>query len=88
MNRIAVKGVLSVLALATTLLVPPATAEHRRCVAPNGTDDTAQLQAALESCSGARRGCVVSLCEGVFRIAPVRVGDFRGALEGAGRDKT
>ena len=74
--------------LAAALLVPPATAGHRQCLAPNGVDDTAELQAALERCSGASRRCVVSLCEGVFRIAPVRVGDFRGVLKGAGRDKT
>ena len=89
MNRIAIKGALSLVGvLAAALLVPPATAGHRQCLAPNGVDDTAELQAALERCSGARRRCVVSLCEGVFRIAPVRVGDFRGVLKGAGRDKT
>ena len=88
MSRIAITGVLSLMGtLAGALLIPPAAAGHQ-CLAPNGSDDTAVLQAALEGCSGATDRCVVSLCEGLFHIAPVRVGDFRGVLKGAGRDET
>jgi hypothetical protein len=93
MDRTVTKGILSVVAslAATAILATPAAARgwrHQACLAPNGTDDTAQVQSALERCSGARWGCVVSLCEGVFQIAPVRVGDFRGVLRGAGRERT
>jgi hypothetical protein len=92
MHRTVTKGILSVVMslAASAILASPADA-HRRpagCLAPNGTDDTAALQSALDRCQGATRGCVVSLCGGVFRISPVRVGDFRGVLRGAGRDRT
>ncbi len=60
-----------------------------RCLAPSGgADDTALLQAALDRCSGARRPCTVSLCEGVFPTGILRVRDFRGTLRGAGPEKT
>jgi hypothetical protein len=93
MNRTVTKGILTVVAsLATTaMLAAPAAAwgwRHQTCLAPNGSDDTAEIQAALERCSGARRRCVVSLCAGVFPIAQVRVRDFQGVLRGAGRGKT
>jgi len=79
-----------VLSLAAVALVPSAVAAHgaSSCLAPSGTDDTAALQSALDRCSGARHRCVVALCEGMFKIAPVRVGDFRGTLRGAGRERT
>jgi hypothetical protein len=93
MNRTVLKGILSVVAslAAAAMLVSPASAHGRRadeCLAPNGNDDTEALQSALARCAGATRGCAVSLCEGVFRTAPVRVGDFRGVLRGAGRERT
>lgn len=89
MHRILRLGVLSAaLTLATVALAPGAEAGHHRCLQPNRVDDTAALEAALERCSGARRPCVVSLCKGLFRIAPVRVADFRGELKGAGRKRT
>jgi hypothetical protein len=93
MNRTVAKGV--VLALASCAIVvaavPAAWAwdwSHRRCLAPNGTDDTEALQAALEKCSGAHRRCTVTLCAGVFHSAPLRVRDFRGVLSGAGSRRT
>jgi hypothetical protein len=73
------------------MFASPADAHGRRaheCLSPNGTDDTEALQSALDRCAGATRGCAVSLCEGVFQTAPVRVGDFRGVLRGAGRERT
>lgn len=93
MNRTVAKGILSVVTSLVTsaILAAPAAAwgwRHRSCLEPNGTDDTIEVQSALDECSEARRSCVVSLCEGVFRIAQVRVKDFRGVLRGAGREKT
>jgi hypothetical protein len=94
MDRTVTKGILSAVVslAATAILATPAGAwsgKHKACLAPSGTgDDTAPLQSALEKCSGAKKGCVVSLCEGTFRIAPVRVKDFRGVLRGAGRGRT
>jgi hypothetical protein len=111
MSRTAAKGVLS--ALVSCALVAAAASEvqaqrwgrgGRSCIAPTGTDDTENLQAALDRCSGAagqpgagwrsrwrsRRGrrCEVVLCAGDFHTAPLRVRDFRGVLRGAGSDRT
>jgi hypothetical protein len=71
-------------------LVAPAAAQpsHRRCLAPSGDDDTAALQSALESCSGAQASCTVSLCAGVFDTGILRVKGFRGTLRGAGARAT
>lgn len=74
--------------VAAAFLVPPAGAQGRRCLAPNGTDDTEALQSALDRCSGATGRCTVRLCRGRFNTAPLRVGDFRGTLRGAGRERT
>jgi hypothetical protein len=94
----------AVAALAVALAwASPASAHGRRghgraCVSPTGGDDTQRLQAALDRCAGAGHGekkhrgkrdeCVVRLCEGVFRTAPLRVRHFRGTLEGAGSEET
>jgi len=77
--------------LAAVLLVSPAQAHPhpgRRCLAPNGVDDTQPLQSALDRCSGAESWCAVTLCRGTFRTAPLRVGDFQGVLRGARRGST
>lgn len=65
-----------------------AIAQSRSCLAPSGDDDTAALQEALESCSGARGSCTVRLCAGVFETGILRVRDFRGTLRGAGARAT
>jgi hypothetical protein len=44
--------------------------------------------AAAKHGAGAKHGCEVRLCEGVFRTAPLRVGDFRGTLRGSGGQQT
>ena len=63
--------------------------DHRACLAPGGGgDDTAALQQALDACSGSKRPCAVTLCEGVFPTGILRVRDFRGTLRGAGRERT
>jgi hypothetical protein len=63
-------------------------AQSGSCLAPSGGDDTAALQGALESCSGARGPCTVRLCAGVFDTGILRVRDFRGTLRGAGSRAT
>lgn len=93
MSRNVTKEILSgvVSLLAVVLLASPALAHPhhgRQCLAPNGVDDTIELQSALDRCSGAESWCEVRLCRGVFRTAPLRVGDFRGVLRGARRGRT
>jgi hypothetical protein len=84
--------VAAVVSLAASALLPPPAAAQRwgrpSCLAPNGVDDTAELQSALDKCSGAASGCTVRLCRGVFRTTPLRVGDFRGVLRGDRRGRT
>ena len=53
-------------------------------LSPNGVDDTAQLQAALTSCSGATTTCRIVLGSGTFRTRLLLVEDFRGRLRGQG----
>jgi hypothetical protein len=57
-------------------------------VAPNGVNDTANIQAALNGCSGAGRGCVVQLQAGTYYTSQLVVNDFIGTLRGAGRGAT
>jgi hypothetical protein len=61
-----------------TVFVPP----------PNGTDDTATLQAALDE--GVARGprCTVQLAAGTYRTRQVVVYNFDGTFRGVSRDKT
>ena len=70
---------------ATPRLRPP-----RRTAAPPASPRTApttprRCSRPSSGAPAARRRCVVALCDGLFRIAPVRVGDFRGTLRGAGQ---
>ncbi len=81
--------VVSVLAVGLAASVAVAHPHHgRRCIAPNGVDDTAELQSALDRCSGAESWCAVTLCRGTFHTEPLRVGDFRGVLRGSRRGRT
>jgi hypothetical protein len=85
------RSVLPWVVAAVLPVVPaPAAAEghHHACLAPRGHDDTAALQHALETCSGARHHCTVRLCEGTFHTGILRVRNFRGTLRGAGSDRT
>lgn len=55
---------------------------------PNGSDDTGQLQAALESCSGAKPRCRIVLSEGVFHTDVLLVRHFKGRIRGQGAGHT
>jgi hypothetical protein len=55
---------------------------------PNGSDDTSQLQTALESCSGAKSKCKVILSEGIFYTDVLLVQNFNGKISGQGAGKT
>lgn len=53
-------------------------------IKPNGTDDTAGIQAALDSCVGAGPGCTVQLAAGTFHVSQIAVTGFHGSLVGTG----
>lgn len=57
-------------------------------VTPNGSDDTANIQAALNGCSGAGPGCVVQLRAGTYHTSQIVANDFIGTLRGAGMGAT
>jgi hypothetical protein len=92
MHRIAKAATAVSLAWLTALAVAgapvSARAQSSSCLAPSGGDDTAALQEALETCSGAVGACTVRLCAGVFETGILRVRDFRGTLRGAGARAT
>jgi hypothetical protein len=55
---------------------------------PSGVDDTAQLQAALETCSGATSECKIVLSSGIFQTDVLLVQNFRGRITGQGAGQT
>jgi hypothetical protein len=57
-------------------------------LSPNGVDDTVQLQAALDSCTGAVTACRIVLGSGTFRTQLLLVENFRGRLRGQGVGNT
>jgi len=81
-------GLAAVVFLAATAPAPAQDRHHAPCLAPSGDDDTAELQAALDRCAGATRGCTVDLCAGTFQTGILRVKDFRGTLRGRGPERT
>ncbi|HZD86707.1 MAG TPA: hypothetical protein VE088_01715 [Gaiellaceae bacterium] len=86
-----------VLALAAVLSAPlggaQATAASARgafeaVAPPNGVDDTASLQAGLNSCVGKGPNCVVQLGRGRYLTKQLVTYNFQGTLKGAGTGVT
>ena len=61
-----------------TAFVPP----------PNGTDDTANLQSALDTCVAYGKHCTVELAAGNYLTKQLVTYNFRGTFKGKGKDKT
>lgn len=61
-----------------TIYVPP----------PNGTDDTANIQAALDACVASGKNCTVQLAAGHYRTRQLVEYNFRGTFKGMGMDRT
>lgn len=55
---------------------------------PNGTNDTANLQAALNACLVLGPGCTVRLGPGTYHTTQLVTFDFNGTFGGAGKDAT
>jgi hypothetical protein len=55
---------------------------------PNGVDDTAKIQGALNTCVKYGRGCSVQLAAGTYLTKQVVVYNFRGTFKGMGIDRT
>jgi hypothetical protein len=73
-------------------LILPTTASGRgstiRVVPPNGVDDTASIQAALNACVAKGPGCTVQLGAGTYLTKQVVVYNFQGTFKGMGIDST
>jgi hypothetical protein len=76
------------LGLASYLALPTSAPALTLRLAPNGVDDTPQLQAALESCAGAVTSCLISLDRGTFRTNLLLVANFHGEIRGQGAGVT
>ena len=61
-----------------TVMVPP----------PNGVDDTANIQGALNKCVVYGKGCTVQLQAGTYLTQQVVVYNFQGSFKGMGIDST
>ena len=90
--RVRAALVLSLLT-AMALMSTPATAVvsggHVMWVAPpNGVDDTANIQAALDACVSTGRDCTVKLQAGTYHTSQLVEYNFKGALMGMGMNRT
>lgn len=56
--------------------------------APNGTDDTANIQAALDTCVAKGEDCTVQLAAGTYRTRQLVEYNFQGTFKGAGTSVT
>jgi len=61
---------------------------HTIVVKPNGSDDTADLQAAFNACVSYGPGCTVQLVKGTYYTAQITVYGFEGTFVGAGQGRT
>jgi hypothetical protein len=57
-------------------------------ITPNGFDDTASIQCALDAAAAAGPGSTVQLVKGTFYTRLIDVNGFNGTLKGMGIDKT
>jgi hypothetical protein len=56
--------------------------------APNGTDDTAKIQAALDACVAYGPGCTVQLAQGTYLTSQLVTYNFQGIFKGMGQTRT
>jgi pectin methylesterase-like acyl-CoA thioesterase len=62
----------------STIFVPP----------PNGVDDTANIQAALDACVAKGADCTVQLAAGIYHTRQIVEYNFNGTFRGADTDST
>jgi parallel beta-helix repeat protein len=63
-------------------------ASNTYIVKPNGHDDTASIQAALNMCTKSGPSCTVQLVKGTYYIAQITVYGFEGSFVGMGQGVT
>jgi len=68
---------------------PQAAASHTVYVAPpNGVDDTAAIQSALNTCASYGKNCTVQLAAGTYLTRQVIIHNFQGTFKGMGENVT
>jgi hypothetical protein len=90
-QRVGLRGVLLWGMLGLILLLPAAVWAGGHTVTvppPNGVDDTANIQAALNACVAYGPHCTVRLAAGTYRTKQVVVYNFQGTFKGMGIDST
>ena len=72
----------------TTALATSFAGPHTIVVYPNGHDDTADIQAAFNTCVSYGPGCTVQLVKGTYYTAQITVIGFQGNFVGMGQELT
>jgi hypothetical protein len=75
-------------ARSTTTLTAFNTDRQTIIVKPNGVDDTADIQAAFNACTGYGRTCTVQLVKGTYYTSQITVFGFQGTFVGMGQGST
>ena len=91
----AVAATANVSGTSTPTLSAPSTAtpyagptETLQAPKPNGKDDTANIQKALNSCVARGPGCTVQLQAGTYKISQLVTSNFQGTLRGVAENST
>ena len=91
------KSIPILLLLFTICLVSVASAQQQTLLrsnnthyvkSPNGSDDTASIQAALDACVVTDKGCTVQLAAGRYLTRQLVAYNFRGTFKGMGKNRT
>lgn len=83
-----VAGLLAASVAAPAVMAAPPGSNIVQVQPPNGTDDTANIQNALDTCVGKGPNCTVQLQAGTYYTTQLVTYNFRGTFRGAGRSQT
>src|SRR5579863_10779311 len=79
----------ALLGLAALLPATAAAGGHVVYVAPpNGTNDTAAIQSALNTCAAYGKNCTVQLAAGMYQTTQLIIHNFQGTFKGMGENAT
>jgi len=81
-------GVPTAAARGTTGPSTAGTSGHTIVVKPNGQDDTANLQAAFDTCTSHGWSCTIQLVSGTYYTSQITAFGFQGSFVGAGQGRT
>jgi hypothetical protein len=92
---VVVVSILMMLTVGTSAAAPTTTApastfggHHAIVVLPTGSNDTSNLQAAFDACTGHGWTCTIQLVKGTYHTAQIVAFGFQGSFVGAGQGAT